>query len=427
MGCVQSHENKHRINQPHHNNKRQPQRRSVSGSNTATPPVLTSHHINGGSEVKRSAFPATNQTHKIEGDCNDIKEKSSSSGIEDVHFRRQSFDRNSVLRQSKKRTRKNSTASANTSTTTANGSVTTSPRKSKWATETIDVNVPVSTVTVANTAPLEASLDPQPSESVWKNHINLPSDHRQQQTQSTRNGHVSTEEVRATSVTTPESHEASEPPQRGDFSSASANVAALLGIKSQPQVNSEQPPTVQTSEEQWLSHSALPSFHIGDYAHSALPPQTTAAPMTTFESIQTTAAARSSNSNGFSMMSASEVEKRDMIKKITAASVTTGPTTATVAAIRSRRSSAPLAPVASNSTDHRNRKNRKTSVPNPPAPPPRASSTGISSATPTASATASSSLRTRREAAAAVEREKVLREKEAHVEEEELEDCGRLI
>ena len=50
------------------------------------------------------------------------KEKSS-GGIEDVQFRRQSFDRNSVLRQSKKRTRKNSTASV-----TANGSVTTSPR-----------------------------------------------------------------------------------------------------------------------------------------------------------------------------------------------------------------------------------------------------------------------------------------------------------
>ena len=35
-----------------------------------------------------------------------------------------------------------------------------------------------------------------------------------------------------TSLTSPQSHGASEPPQRGDFS-ASANVAALLGIKPQ--------------------------------------------------------------------------------------------------------------------------------------------------------------------------------------------------
>ena len=87
-----------------------------------------------------------------------------------------------------------------------------------------------------------------------------------------------------------------------------------------------------------------------DHTHSALPPQTTAATMTTFEAIQTAAAARSASSNGFSMMSASEVAKRDMIKKITATASTTGPTTATVAAIKSRRSSAPLASAASNST-----------------------------------------------------------------------------
>ena len=90
-------------------------------------------------------------------------------------------------------------------------------------------------------------------------------------------------------------------------------------------------------------------FHR-DHTHSALPPQTTAATMTTFEAIQTAAAARSASSNGFSMMSASEVAKRDMIKKITATASTTGPTTATVAAIKSRRSSAPLASAASNST-----------------------------------------------------------------------------
>ena len=44
--------------------------------------------------------------------------------------------------------------------------------------------------------------------------------------------------------------------------------------------------------------------------------------MTTFEAIQTAAAARSASSNGFSMMSASEVAKRDMIKKITASTTT---------------------------------------------------------------------------------------------------------
>ena len=53
-----------------------------------------------------------------------------------------------------------------------------------------------------------------------------------------------------------------------------------------------------------------------------MPPQTTAATMTTFEAIQTAAAARSASSNGFSMMSASEVAKRDMIKKITASTTT---------------------------------------------------------------------------------------------------------
>lgn len=425
MGCVQSHENKHRINQPlNHNNKsRQPQRRLVSGSNTNAPPVLISHHINGGSEVKRSAFP-TPQNQKIEGNGNE-KEKSSSSGIEGVHFQRQSFDRNSCLRKSSKRTRKNSAASANTSTT-ANGSVTTSPRNTKWSTEAKNVNVPLPVS--ANTAPLEASLDPpQP---VCKTDENLSS-HRHQQSQSTKNGlnGLNDEASPVTSLTSPQSHGASEPPQRGDFS-ASANVAALLGIKPQVTSASEQQPLWEQppAEEQWLFHPASPSFHIGDHTHSALPPQTTAATMTTFEAIQTAAAARSASSNGFSMMSASEVAKRDMIKKITAS--TTGPTTATVAAIKSRRSSAPLASAASNSTDHRNRKSRKTSVPIPPAPPPRASSTGISSATPTASTAStatSSSLRTRREAAAATEREKVFREKEAHVEEEELEDCGRLI
>ena len=64
-----------------------------------------------------------------------------------------------------------------------------------------------------------------------------------------------------------------------------------------------------------------------DHTHSALPPQTTAATMTTFEAIQTAAAARSASSNGFSMMSASEVAKRDMIKKITAAAASTTTTT----------------------------------------------------------------------------------------------------
>jgi len=428
MGCVQSHENKHRINQPlNHNNKsRQPQRRLVSGSNTNAPPVLISHHINGGSEVKRSAFP-TPQNQKIEGNGNE-KEKPSSSGIEGVHFQRQSFDRNSCLRKSSKRTRKNSAASANTSTT-ANGSVTTSPRNTKWSTEAKDVNVPLPVSVSANTAPLEASLDPpQP---VCKTDENLSS-HRHQQPQSTKNGlnGLNDEASPVTSLTSPQSQGVSEPPQRGDFS-ASANVAALLGIKPQVTSASEQQPLWEQppAEEQWLFHPASPSFHIGDHTHSALPPQTTAATMTTFEAIQTAAAARSASSNGFSMMSASEVAKRDMIKKITATASTTGPTTATVAAIKSRRSSAPLASAASNSTDHRNRKSRKTSVPIPPAPPPRASSTGISSATPTptASTATSSSLRTRREAAAATEREKVFREKEAHVEEEELEDCGRLI
>ena len=97
-----------------------------------------------------------------------------------------------------------------------------------------------------------------------------------------------------------------------------------------------------------VSKSTFYNLLHRDHTHSALPPQTTAATMTTFEAIQTAAAARSASSNGFSMMSASEVAKRDMIKKITAS--TTGPTTATVAAIKSRRSSAPLASVASNST-----------------------------------------------------------------------------
>ena len=44
--------------------------------------------------------------------------------------------------------------------TTANGSVTTSPRNTKWSTEAKDVNVPLPVSVSANTAPLEASLDP---------------------------------------------------------------------------------------------------------------------------------------------------------------------------------------------------------------------------------------------------------------------------
>ena len=61
--------------------------------------------------------------------------------------------------------------------------------------------------------------------------------------------------------------------------------------------------------------------------------------MTTFEAIQS----RSSNSNGFSVMSASEVENRDMIKK----STTTITTATNAAAIKSRRSSVPASAASS--------------------------------------------------------------------------------
>ena len=67
MGCVQSHENKHRINQPtnHKNNRKQQTRRSSTGSN---PPILTSNHINGGSKVTKKQ---STSYHTDEGNKND--------------------------------------------------------------------------------------------------------------------------------------------------------------------------------------------------------------------------------------------------------------------------------------------------------------------------------------------------------------------
>jgi len=421
MGCVQSHENKHRINQPtnHKNNRKQQTRRSSTGSN---PPILTSNHINGGSKVTKK------QSTSYPTDEGNEKEKSS-GGIEDVQFRRQSFDRNSVLRQSKKRTRKNSTASV-----TANGSVTTSPRNVKLPSETKDVNV----VSVGNTAPLEASLDPsQPLRKTNEQTLVSLQTNNQLKPQSSNND--LTEARIAPYLTSPQkSLESSEPPQRGDFS-ASANVAALLGIKAQvtsEEIGQSPLPAFSTSEDQWPQPATTQLLPQSNTTKSTNSRRESATALTTFEAIQS----RSSNSNGFSVMSASEVESRDMIKK----STTTITTATTAAAIKSRRSSVPAASSTASTTsngnttassDHRNRKNRKTSAPSngPPAPPPRASSTGISSK-PASSAmvannvnqASTTTLRTRREAAAAAAAS-TEREREAHQVEEEEEDCGRLI
>ena len=161
MGCVQSHENKHQINQPQSKRLQQPQRRPPN--NLAAPSLLT-NHING--EVKRSSaapFPVNSRETNEKGDISGLS-SGGGGNTEDGPFRRQSFDRNSVLRQSKKRTRKNSTASTSTSTAaaaaTANGSVvTTSPRNVKLpaSPQTKDVNA-FSLDT--SSAPLEASLEP---------------------------------------------------------------------------------------------------------------------------------------------------------------------------------------------------------------------------------------------------------------------------
>ena len=91
-----------------------------------------------------------------------------------------------------------------------------------------------------------------------------------------------------------QSQGAFEPPQRGEFS-ASANVAALLGIKPQEVTSEAAAPTSTSEEEQprrpppsWvpLSNSTVASLEA---IHS-----------------------RSSTSNGFSMMSTA-VENNDMI------------------------------------------------------------------------------------------------------------------
>ena len=116
MGCVYSHaeDNKHRRHRPP---PPQPQttRKRPLPNKTTNNGRLPSADLRKplASEPKLSNTTTTSHNTSLPP-----------AAAEDMQFRRQHFDRNSVLRHSKKRTRKNSTASGNGSVTSPKPSVT---------------------------------------------------------------------------------------------------------------------------------------------------------------------------------------------------------------------------------------------------------------------------------------------------------------
>ena len=143
MGCVYSHNenNKQKRAQQPPGPRKRPQPPNSRPSEVTKPKPVNNGVIKNGSLPKNTGEKNFNNLE------NDLKNQPLSpltktgEAAEDVAFSRQHFDRNSVIRRSKKRPRKNSTASNNTSINQSSNNHATSPRSPNVS--TVEKNEPV--------------------------------------------------------------------------------------------------------------------------------------------------------------------------------------------------------------------------------------------------------------------------------------------